>query len=165
MLGRVSDINLGADTLKALGLNFSKPAYYWVLIEGGDKHIEIIEKAKTAFPSNLSRQDKLSWLFDELRACISSKMPDIIGQKINIKPDSTDALFTHGANTGVSFLAARECGLQIIESTPQSYTPKKFGFDRDMDKYEWLDAEVGQHPPYWDKAMKDAVLAAWSALK
>ncbi len=151
--------------MKALGLNFSNDAYFTVVLEGDANNVTFIASRKVNFPVNAGRREKLKWLHDEILTLIDEFAPDQIGQRISLGPDSTDKLFTFGANVGASFLAAATRDTPITEFTSQSFTAKRFGFGRGVDKYKWIDGALGKHPPYWNRQMKDAAFGAWSCLK
>ncbi|VXC80446.1 hypothetical protein OCEANICA350_11668 [Oceanicaulis sp. 350] len=151
--------------MKSLGLNFSKEAYFVVVLEGDDQNVVFVESRKVKFPANDDRRDKINWLYNEILSLIEEFQPDRIGQRINFSPDSIDKLFTFGANVGASYLAASIKDVPIADFTTQSFSSKRFGFDKKVDKYDWIDEALGSNPPHWNKQMKDAAFSAWSALK
>ena len=151
--------------MKSLGLNFSKEAYFMVVLEGDDKSVSFVESRKVKFPANDDRRNKINWLYNEVLSLIDEFQPDVIGQRINFSPASIDQLFTFGANVGASFLAAAMKDVPISEFTSQSFSSRRFGFDKKEDKYDWIDGVLGSNPPHWNQQMKDAAFSAWSALK
>ncbi|TYC07541.1 hypothetical protein ES677_15015 [Bizionia gelidisalsuginis] len=146
--------------MKAVGFNFAKNEFSFAVLQKTASAPTIIEKNKIVLP-NLETDELMEWFETQISLIVDKHNPDIISHKISITISSLDQIKTSCYPQGILNLIAKKKGIKINSFSSQAINATKFGEPNKTDVYKYIDPIIGIHKPYWNKAMKDAVLVAW----
>lgn len=146
--------------MKAVGFNFAKNEFSFAVLEKTANAPKIIEKNKIVLP-NLETDELMEWFETQISLIIDKHNPDVISYKISITISSLAQIKTSCYPQGILNLIAKKKGIKINSYSSQGINATKFGEPKKTDVYKYIDPIIGIHKPYWNKAMKDAVLVAW----
>ncbi|WP_298501804.1 hypothetical protein [uncultured Maribacter sp.] len=146
--------------MKALGFNFAKNEFSFAILEKIASEPTIIEKNKIVLP-NLETDELMEWFETQISLIIDKHHPDVISHKISISISSLAQIKSSCYPQGILNLIAKKKGIKINSFSSQGINATKFGEPKKTDVYKYIDPIIGIHKPYWNKAMKDAVLVAW----
>lgn len=146
--------------MKAVGFNFAKNEFSFAVLEKTVNAPIIIEKNKIVLP-NLETDELMEWFETQISLIIDKHNPDVISHKISITISSLEQIKSSCYPQGILNLIAKKKGIKINSYSSQGINATKFGEPKKTDVYKYIDPIIGVHKPYWNKAMKDAVLVAW----
>jgi Holliday junction resolvasome RuvABC endonuclease subunit len=146
--------------MKAVGFNFAKNEFNFAVLQKTTNAPTIIEKNKIVLP-NLETDELMEWFETQISLIIDKHNPDIISHKISITLSSLDQIKSSCYPQGILNLIAKKKGIKINSFSSQGINATKFGEPKKTDVYKYIDPIIGMHKPYWNKAMKDAILVAW----
>ncbi|WP_299242414.1 hypothetical protein [uncultured Aquimarina sp.] len=146
--------------MKALGFNFAKNEFSFAVLEKTTGAPTIIEKNKIVLPI-LETDELMEWFETQISLIIDKHNPDIISHKISITISSLAQIKSSCYPQGILNLIAKKKGIKINCFSSTGINATKFGEPKKTDVYKYIDPIIGIHKPYWNKAMKDAVLVAW----
>lgn len=146
--------------MKAVGFNFAKNEFSFAVLQKTTNTPTIIEKNKIVLP-NLEIDELMEWFETQISLIIDKHSPDIISHKISNTLSSLNQIRRTCYPQGILNLIAKKKGIKINSFSSQGINATKFGEPNKTDVYKYIDSIIGIHKPYWNKAMKDAVLVAW----
>lgn len=150
---------------KVIGFNFTKKDFRFAVLQWEKGQIPIIiEKNKITLPSTMnwdSVDDLMYWFETQLELIIDKHRPDVISHKISITLNTLDQIKFSCYPQAILNLIAKKRSIPIKSFSSQWINASKFGMPKKTDVFEHTTAVLWEHPPYWDKAMKEAVLVAW----
>jgi Holliday junction resolvasome RuvABC endonuclease subunit len=146
--------------MKALGFNFAKNEFSFAVLEKTTNAPTLVEKNKIVLP-NLETDELMEWFETQISLIIDKHNPDIISHKISITISSLAQIKSSCYPQGILNLISKKKGIKINSFSSQGINATKFGEPKKTDVYKYIDPIIGVHKPYWNKAMKDAVLVAW----
>lgn len=141
----------------SLGINFTQNELRYAILDNAHTPFDILEKNKIIYPS-IAVPELMEWFETQLSLLISKKAITKIGFKISLSISSVKQIQQSCYPQAILNLLANKRSIPIYQYTPQAINATKFGQSKKIDVYAYLDSIIGQHPPYWDKPTKDAVL-------
>ena len=146
--------------MKALGFNFAKNEFSFAVLQKTANIPTLIEKNKIILPS-LETDELMEWFETQISLIIDKHNPDVISHKISITLSSLDQIKRSCYPQGILNLIAKKKGIKINSFSSQGINATKFGEPKRTNVYKYIDPIIGIHKPFWNKAMKDAILVAW----
>ena len=146
--------------MKSVGFNFAKNEFSFAVLLKTANAPSIIEKNKIILPQ-LETDELMEWFETQISLIVDKHNPDIISHKISNTLSSLDQIRNSCYPQGILNLLAKKKGIRINSFSSQGINATKFGQPNKTDVYNYIDPIIGIHKPYWNKAMKDAVLVAW----
>ena len=143
------------------GFNFTKNDFRYALLGGNGSQPNIIEKGKVVYPNNMDTADFMGWIEIQLGLIIDRHTLQSICHKISLNLTTLAQIRNSCYPQAILNLIAKRRNISISSYSSQAINATKFGQSKNTDVYEYIDGIIGQHPPYWDKATKEAVLVAW----
>lgn len=150
--------------LKNIGFNFTTNDLRYCVLEKNGAAVALVEKDKISYPKALDVASTAGWLETQICLLLDKHTPNAVGYKLPLTHSSTKPIQNSIFPLGILNLCCNKKNISISHFTSQGINGKKFGLTKKDDVYAYVDAHIGQHPPYWDKATKDAALVAWFLL-
>jgi hypothetical protein len=147
--------------MKIIGFNFTKNDFRFCVLNGKSTPPLIIEKNKIVYPNNMSTADLMEWFEVQLSLIIDKHQPNQISHKISLTLTTLDQIRTSCYPQAILNLISKKKNTPIYSYSSQAINATKFGQSKKTDVFKYIDPIIGVHPPYWDKATKEAVLVAW----
>lgn len=147
--------------MKIIGFNFTKNDFRFCVIDGGTETPNIIEKNKIVYPNNMDTADLMEWFETQLSLIVDKHQPDQIAHKISLSLTTLDQVRTSCYPQAILNLISKKKNIPINSYSSQAINATKFGQTKKTDVFAYVDSVIGKHPPYWDKATKEALLVAW----
>jgi hypothetical protein len=149
--------------MKSLGIHLAKSQLRYAVLEGTKDSPVLVAKDRliTVDPGNVPAL--MDWFDTQFRSILDQHSPDSIGYRLTLEPKK-EQLFTSEFPLGILNLLAHQRQLPISDYTPLSFVGSRLGLAKKADLFAHCDEVLGEHPPYWDKNQKCAVLAAWFQL-
>ena len=144
-----------------LGLNFTKNDLRFCVLDGQNNPPTIIEKNKIVYPINIETAELMEWFETQLCLIIDKHTPNQISHKISTNLTTLDQIKSSCYPQAILNLIAKKKNININSFSSQGINATKFGQSKKTDVFAYIDPIIGNHPPYWDKATKEAVLVAW----
>ncbi len=144
-----------------LGLNFTKNDLRFCVLDGQNNPPTIIEKNKIVYPINIETAELMEWFETQLSLIIDKHIPNQISHKISTNLTTLDQIKSSCYPQAILNLIAKKKNININSYSSQGINATKFGQPKKTDVFAYIDPIIGIHPPYWDKATKEAVLVAW----
>lgn len=160
---KVSENNYKRNAMKVLGIHLQKEKLYYAVIEGSKSSPVLVEKERLCTVSWGNVPEFMDWFETHISQIISTHSPDKISYRLTLDPKK-EQLFTLIMPLGILNLLAHKENIPTKDYTARSYTPSKLGLSRGLDLYSYCDSIFGTPRPYWDKNMKNAILAGWFEL-
>ncbi|GGF67233.1 hypothetical protein GCM10011338_19250 [Alteromonas lipolytica] len=150
--------------LKNIGFNFTTNDFRYCVLEKNGAAVAFVEKDKISYPKALDVASTAGWLETQIGLLLDKHTPNAVGYKLPLTHSSTKPIQNSIFPLGILNLCCNKKNISIAHFTSQGINATKFGLTKKDDVYAYVDAHIGQHPPYWDKATKDAALVAWFLL-
>ncbi|MDR1182242.1 MAG: hypothetical protein LBL13_09745 [Bacteroidales bacterium] len=147
--------------MKAIGFNFTKNDFRFCVLDGQITNPTIIEKNKIVYPNNMDTAELMEWFETQISLIIDKHQPDQISHKISINLSTLDQIKQSCYPQAILNLLSRKKNISINSYSSQAINATKFGQPKKTNVFAYIDSIIGIHPPYWDKATKEAVLVAW----
>lgn len=147
-----------------IGFNFTTNDFRYCVLEKDGENISLIEKNKIAYPKAIDIAAMSGWLETQICLLLDKHNPVHVGYKLPLTLSSTKPIQNSLFSLGILNLCCHKKNIQTNHFTSQGINATKFGFTKKDDVYKYVDDNIGKHPPYWDKATKDAALVAWFLL-
>lgn len=149
--------------MKILGLVVQKNYLRFAVVGGDKKTPTLVDKGRqsTCDPDNLPAL--MDWYETHFEHLISEHTPDAIAYKLTLEP-TIEQQHTLAYPFGILNLLAKKHNIPINEYSSRGITASKLDLIKKTDLMKHVDAVFGEHPPYWDKYQKEAVLVAWFGL-
>jgi hypothetical protein len=147
--------------MKVIGFNFTKNDFRFCAISNKTSPPTIIEKNKVIYPNNMSTAELMGWFETQLELILDHHKPYKISHKISINITTLDQVKQSCYPQAILNLLAHKKDITISSYSAQAINATKFGQSKKMDVFKFVDTVIGNHPPYWDKPTKEALLVAW----
>ncbi|MSM39940.1 MAG: hypothetical protein GJT30_10015 [Geobacter sp.] len=149
--------------MKVLGVVLQKN-YLRFAIVGGDKDApNLVAKGRQATSDPDDTAGLMDWYETHFEHLITEYEPDAIAYKLTLEP-TLEQLHTLAFPMGVLNLLAKKNNIPAYEYSSRGITTAKLGLPKATDLMKLVDTVFGEHPPYWDKSQKEAILVAWFRL-
>ena len=151
------------NNMKTLGIHLAKSQLRYAVMEGTKDSPRLVAKDRliTVDPDNVPAL--MDWFDTQFRALLDQHTPDSIAYRLTLEPKK-EQLFTSEFPLGILNLHAHQRQVPISDYTPQTFVGGRLGLPKKSDLFAHCDNIIGEHPPYWDKNQKLAVLVAWFQL-
>lgn len=149
--------------MRTLGLFIQKGSFRYAVLEGTRADPILVAKDRLITPDPDEVPHLMDWYDSQFRQLISAHKPERIAYRLILDPNKEQLLHSEFP-LGILNLIAYQRNLPITPYVAQSYTPSRLGLQKGTDLYALCDEVFGQHPPYWDKNQKHAILCAWFKL-
>lgn len=150
--------------MKNIGFNFTTNDFRYAVIEKTSIGLNLIEKNKIVYPKTMTIPELAGWFETQISLLIDKHNPDKVGYKIPLTLTATKQIQNSIYPLGILNLSCNKKNIPIMHFTSQGINATKFGLTKKDNVYEYVDNNIGKHPPYWDKPTKDALLTAWFQL-
>lgn len=150
--------------MPVLGINLETPSIRYTVLDGKKSNPQLVEKDRHLINSTNSIPELMDWYETTFTSILNRIKPLAISYKLNLNPKKAQMplwVYPYGILNALSY----KLRISISEYTPANFVPSKFGFPKTTDLFSKIDEIFGEHPPYWDKAQKYSLLAAWIELK
>ena len=147
--------------MKSIGFNFTKNDFRFCVLCGETTPPTIVEKNKIVYPNNMDTADLMEWFETQLSLIIDKHQPDKISHKISTNISTLDQIKQSCYPQAILNLLCKKKNTPINSFSSQAINATKFGQPKKTDVFAYIDTVIRTHPPYWDKATKEAVLVAW----
>lgn len=144
-----------------VGFNFTKNDFRYCVLKDTENIPSLIEKNKIIYPKNMNISSLMEWFETQIELIINKHEPDNIACKTSLNLNTIAQIQQSCYPQAILYLIAKKKDIEIQKYTPQGINATKFGKSKRENVYDFLDKTLGTHPPYWDKATKDAVLISW----
>jgi hypothetical protein len=150
-------------SVRALGIALQKNFMRYAVLTGNPESPRLVDKGRqsTSDPENVPAL--MDWYETHFQDLISVHVPEVIAYKLVLDPrleQQHDLSFP----MGILNLLAQKHGIEIREFSQRAITPARLSLGKTTDLMALVDKTFGEHPPYWDKHQKEAVLVAWFCL-
>jgi hypothetical protein len=148
--------------MKIIGFSFTKNDLRYAVLEFQDSEEipKIIDKNKITYPKR-ETSELMEWFETQLCLIIDKHTPNQLAYKISLTLPTLDQIRLSCYPQAILNLISRKKRLPIFCYSSQAINASKFGQPKKTDVYAFIDTLIGTHPPYWDKATKEAVLVGW----
>ena len=147
--------------MKTIGFSFTKNDFRFCVLDGRTTPPTIVEKNKIGYPNNMDTADLMEWFETQLSLIIDKHQPDKISHKISTNITKLDQIKQSCYPQAILNLLCKKKNKPINCYSWQAINATKFGQPKKTDVFAYIESIIGTHPPYWDKATKEAVLVAW----
>ncbi len=149
--------------MKALGIALQKNYLRFAVLDGNQDNPNLLEKGRQTTCDPEDVPTLMDWYETHFQHLISEHKPDCIAYKLVLEP-KIEQQHNLSFPCGILNLLARKEGIKINEFSQRAITPSKLGLSKGIDLMVHIDTTFGEHPPYWDKYQKEAILVAWFCL-
>lgn len=149
---------------KNIGFNFTTNDFRYCVVSKDKDAIKLQEKGKIIYPKTMSVVERSGWLETQISLLLDKHSPDKVGYKLPLVLNTTKSIQNSLFPLGILTLCCHNRIIPALHFSSQGINATKFGLTRKDDVYAHVDNIIGKHPPYWDKATKDALLTAWFLL-
>lgn len=150
--------------MSVLGINLEKNGFRYCVMDGqkGAPNIVYFEKIHTNnFPNT---QLLMNWYETSFQNLITRFSPESIGIKVSLNA-TKDQIAPWYYPLGILHNIAHNHQINTFEFVSGNFTASKFGIDKTINIYDYIDQYFGIFQPKWDKNQKYALLSAWMILK
>lgn len=148
-----------------IGFTFARNEFRYCVLQGSFATPEFVEKDKISYPINLDLPEFMNWMQTQLLMIIDKLKPKRASYKISLALDNLEQIKYACYPQAILNLVAHQKELECEVISSGAINMTKFGGKRSEDIMAHVDTILGQHPPYWDKPMKEAALLAWFNLR
>lgn len=149
--------------MKVLGVVLQKNYLRFAVVEGNKNAPILVAKGRQATSDPDDTTGLMDWYETHFEHLITEHEPDAIAYKLTLEP-SLEQQHTLAFPMGVLNLLAKKNNIPAFEYSSRGITTAKLGLPKTTDLMNHVDTVFGEHPPYWDKNQKEAVLVAWFSL-
>jgi len=162
---------------RALGICTLSSYFYWAVVERNSASPILMDRRREPVPGTMNTSQLMTWYSARVSSLLDSHMPTVVAIRLPVQ--------SRGFPLSVSFMEKaifpnavvhllcqqKEPPIPVLDYTKQSFTAKRFGLTKPADKtntdllVEECDSKFTHEGPYWDEYQKEAVLAAWLALR
>lgn len=161
----------------ALGICTLKNYFYWAVLEGGGLLPILRDRRRVPVPSTMNTAELMTWYWGQVSNLLDSHKPTVVAARLPLPSPGfpLSVQFIERAvfpNAVVHLLCQqRDPPIRVLDCTKQSFTAKRFGMTKPPNRsnadllFEVCDSKFKHQGHYWDEYQKEAVLAAWLALR
>lgn len=150
--------------MRALGFSFTTQDFRVVsLMREGDT-VTYQDKERILYPRGMTIPDLMGWCENEFGLLFSRYNPGRVAHKTSKEISKLNQVTYSCYPQAILNLVAKKSNIDIQTYSVQAINPTKFGLPKTENLAEYVDTHLGSHPPYWDKATREAALVAWFTL-
>lgn len=149
--------------MKVLGVVLQKNHLRYAVVEGNKDAPNLVAKGRQTTSDPDETAELMDWYETHFEHLITEHEPDAIAYKLTLEP-TLEQQHTLAFPMGVLNLLAKKKNIPAYEYSSRGITTSKLGLPKATDLMKHVDTVFGEHPPYWDKNQKEAVLVAWFCL-
>lgn len=161
----------------ALGVFTLTNYFYWAVLEQDNASPTLTDRRREDVPKIMTTAQLMTWYAGRVSSLLERYEPTIVaarlpiaGRGFGLKIEFVErAVFP---NAIVHFLCQQiDPPIPVLDCVKQSFSPKRFGLAKQAGKKdaellsEECDSTFAHDGHYWDENQKQAVLAAWLALR
>jgi len=146
--------------MTTIGFNFTSSDIYYVVVNGTLNAPAFNSKNKISLPANLSVSETVDWFENELSAVLSNFNPQRVSYRLTINNVKNKYVFSVYYAQAILNLLCHKRQIQIRHTSPTSIKPSKFNQPKGTNLETYVDNILGNHPPYWNKNMRNSALIA-----
>lgn len=144
-----------------VGFNFTKNNFRYCVLENSTSPPSILDKNKIVYPNNMDVPSLMEWFETQIELIIGKYTIESIAYKLSLNLPNSAQIQQSCYPQAILNLIAKKKDIPIKSYTPQAINATKFGKSKKDNVFDYLDSQIGKHPPYWDKAMRESVLISW----
>ncbi|HAV5966184.1 hypothetical protein [Acinetobacter nosocomialis] len=149
--------------MTVLGINLEKSGLRYAVLDGTKDSPILIHADKINSPNFSSIPQQMNWYETTIQNILTRFNPSQIGIKVSLDA-KRDSIAPWYYPLGLLHQQAFQQGITTTEYVSANFTPSKFGLDKTVKIYDYIDSIFGIFTPKWDKNQKYAVLSAWMIL-
>lgn len=146
--------------MKTLSFTFSTNGLYYVALSGTKKQPIFHSKDKITLPTNHTVAQTVVWYENQLEILLNNIQPERVSYKLTINHVTNNMVCDVYYGQGILNLLCFKKNMEISHMSPSSVVASKFGLPKNSNLHQYINEQVGTHPPYWDDKMKDTALIA-----
>ena len=149
--------------MTVIGITLDKSGYSYTVLDGDRSNPRLVAFDNIPINNCENTQQLVNWYETTFENLITRFNPAAIGAKVSLnakKAEIAPWYYPLGLLHNISYRK----GIVVHEFVSQNFTPSKFGFSKDVDIYNHVDATFGIQTPKWSKNQKSSVLAGWIIL-
>lgn len=150
--------------MKVIAFNFTSSEIYYVVLSGNKVSPIFDSKNKISLPVNYTIPRRVEWFETELTHILNTVHPDKVAYRLTINNVTNQYVSNVYYGQAILNLLCNKKSIAIESTSPASIVPSKFNQPKNTDLYNYITIVLGNHPPHWDKKMKDASLMALNSL-
>lgn len=143
-----------------IAFTFTSKDIYLVGLTGTKTQPVFNMKDKISLPANFDIPQTVAWFETQLDIILNTFDPDNVSYKLTINNVSNNYVSNVYYAQAILNLLCQKKGIAIGHISPSSIVVSKFNQPKGTDLHAYLTGLIGNHPPYWDKTMKDTALIA-----
>lgn len=149
--------------MRVLGFHILTGQLRYAVLEGTKETPMLIEKNRLIPVETADVGEIMNWFETNFESILNRINPNKVVYRLTLEP-SKDQLINVEFPLGILNLICYKRHIPTSYYSVMSYVPSKLGLPKGTDLYKHCDSKLGEHPPYWDKNQKNAILAAWFEL-
>lgn len=149
--------------MAVLGINLEKNGLRYCVLKG-DRDNPVLEQYEKVQTNNFpDTQQLMNWYETTFQNLLARFNPDSIGIKVSLNAKKAEIAPWYYP-LGILHNLAHQNGTSTFEFVSGNFTATKFGMDKSVNIYDYIDDYFGVFTPKWDKNQKYALLSAWMVL-
>lgn len=151
--------------MKAIGFAFQKGRFRIAVLETHGANIAYRTHRAVKVDPELRMPALMNRYMLDFQSCLEEFKPEILSAKQVFESINLDSSTFQILPLGLLGWVANQHNKTFNCYTVQALRhPSAFQLAKGKKPIEEVDAVFGEHPPYWDKLQREAVLVAWRAL-
>jgi hypothetical protein len=149
--------------MSVIGLNLEKNGFRYTVLEGEKDNPVLVDKQKISINSISDISELMDWYETSFCNLLGKYKPLRIGLKIGLNAKKNEIAYWYYPYGLIHNLAFKKV-IGVTEFVPANFTSSKFGLDKSICIYDYIDEVIGVHNPHWDRSQKYSVLSAWMVM-
>lgn len=161
----------------ALGVFTLSNYFYWAVLEQDGATLTLADRRREGVPKTMTTAQLMTWYSGRVSSLLESYRPSVVAARLSMpgRGFGLTVMFAEKAifpNAIVHLLCQeKDPPIPVIDYTKQSFSAKRFGLTKPVGKKdaellsEKCDSTFTHDGPHWDENQKEAILAAWLALR
>ena len=145
-----------------LGFNLQKGELHFCLMDGTRAAPRYLAHDRHRFDTTQPKPEMANFFKQTFIELIEAQEPKRLAYRLSLEAKKAEQLPYLIFPYGVLALVAYERGLDLHQSTSQSFTPRALAYQGD--KFVACDERILNRPPTWTPAAKYAALSTWMSL-
>ncbi|WP_041408823.1 hypothetical protein [Shewanella sp. MR-4] len=146
-----------------LGINLVKDGLRYCVLEGNKNAPNIVHYEKVQTNNFPNTQQLMNWYETTFQNLITRFTPETIGIKVSLNAKKAEIAPWYYP-LGILHNLSYRNQINTFEFVSGNFTATKFGMDKTVNIYDYIDQYFGVFQPKWDKNQKYALLSAWMLL-
>ncbi|GBC61590.1 hypothetical protein DENIS_2552 [Desulfonema ishimotonii] len=150
--------------MAVLGINLEKNGLRYCVLDGGKDSPNILHYEKVQTNNFPNTQQLMNWYETTFQNLITKFAPESIGIKVSLNAKKAEITPWYYP-LGILHNLSHQNRISTFEFVTGNFTASKFGMDKSVNIYDYIDQHFGIFKPKWDRNQKYALLSAWMILK